>query len=320
MKTQKIINDNLFNLDGMQSFQDSQVVQNDAGIVLSRHLTSVNPNILTAKYPELVFDSLGINVDNTGGYAKQIQTIRLLEQGGFGPEGDNRGIISLAAEDSTVKVSIRETAVRWTQREIQQADIAGINIVDKYMKATVTKFNQELDTSALIGIQDGKSNTNSGLADNTAYTSAVVATSDQFAKLDAKKKYAFIADHITAQHNSVNNTPEYAADKCLLPTSVFNDAANTILNDFSNGSVLAVLIANFPNVTFLQSSKLEAVNSTKRMVLFSSNSDAVAYRLPVPFNLTPIFQMHNDFSTIATYHTAGVEVLEPSSGRIVTGL
>ncbi len=313
MKTQ--INDKWFNLDAMQRFQDSPIPQNDAGILLSRHLTSVNPDILKTKYPDLVFDSLGINIDNKGGYAKRIQTIRLAKQGGFGPEGDNRGIISLAAEDSTVEVSIREASVRWTEREIGEADIAGINIVDEYMSTAVESYNQEIDTSALIGIS--KSNNTSGLA--TAYTNTPLV-GDKFADLDAKKQYALIADNITTQHNGVNNTSAYMANKCLLPTSVFNTAANTILNDFSNGSVLNVLRANFPTVDFLQSPKLEDVVGKKRMVIFSNNPNAVAYRLPKPFTLTPIVQVHNDFSTVATYHTAGVEVLELSSGIIVTGL
>ncbi len=316
MKTQ--INDKWFNLDAMQRFQDSPIPQVDAGILLSRHLTSVNPDILKTKYPDLVFDSLGIVVDNKGGYARQIQTLRLSKQGGFGPEGDNRGIISLSAEDSTVEVSIREASVRWTEREIGEADIAGINIVDEYMSTAVESYNQEIDTSALIGIS--KSNNTSGLA--TAYLNSAAGTA--FADLDAKKQYALIADNITTQHNTVNNTSAYMANKCILPTSVFNTAANTILNDFSNGSVLNVLRANFPTVDFLQSPKLESVGSgasaSKRMVIFSNNPNAVAYRLPKPFTLTPIVQIHTDFSTVATYHTAGVEVLEPSSGRIVTGL
>ncbi len=312
--------------DGFKAFKSSNRAfqQNDSGILLSRYLTAVTPRVLTVKYPELAFGSLGMAVDNEGGVANAILTRRTKELGGFGGTGDNRGKISLAAENTTIPVSIREAEATWSNIAVQQAAMTNFNLVEAYMKAAVKMFNQDVDTSALVGFDDKENKiTNFGIANNAHYVGA--AATAKFDTLTADEKYDFIADEITAQHNKVNNTAEYMANKCLLPTSVFNDAQRAIRNDLTNGSVLKALRENFPTVDFVHSSKMEKVADstgveTKRMVLFSNHEDAVTFRLPVPFTLTPIEQRLNDFHVIATYHTAGSDILEGTSGRIVTGL
>ena len=45
-----------------------------AGVVLDRYLTQVDPKIFEKLYPDLSFMNSGVTVDNTGGYARRIQS------------------------------------------------------------------------------------------------------------------------------------------------------------------------------------------------------------------------------------------------------
>lgn len=287
---------------------------NDSGILLARHLTAVNPKVLNFKYPDLVFSELGLTLDNTGGYAQRIQTLRLKASGKFGPEGSDRGKINIDAEDTLLKVSVREAVVDWSHRKIKEAELGNYNVVDRSMAAALTVYNQEIDTAALTGVE------NKGLLNNTSYTTT--AASSTFASLTPAQMFSFIADEITAQHTSVNNTTEYSANFCILPISVSNLAERTLLNTYTNQTVLTVLKNTFPSVTFVQTGKADVVGSgnVKVMSLFSNSKEAVAFRIPVPLQFSPVQQQHWDFSTVGKYHQGGLDVLEGKSGRIVTGL
>lgn len=118
----------LYNLDSVQAFIDSGqsagFQDSDSGIVLARNLTAVDPKILEKKYPELAFVNSGIQVDTSGGYARRIQSLRLLEQGSYEDatdESDDKGKISLSAEDSFLKVFVKEAQSTWTDDDIKEA-------------------------------------------------------------------------------------------------------------------------------------------------------------------------------------------------------
>ncbi len=318
----------LFDIPGLKKFSDSasKLKSKDAGILLPRHLTFVSPEVLTVEYPDLVFAQLGMKVDNSGGYARQIQTIRTSGKGGFGPKGDNSGTITLTSEEGTIQVISRNTKMKWDTDEVEEAKIANINIVEKYMTFALERFNDDIDDAALIGlIDEDEGIVTTGLANNAKYITSA-NTTKWSAVGDADAKYDFIADEITAQHNLVNNTNQYKANICLLPTSIFLDIQNTIKNTYSDGSILSVLRKNFQDVTFLHSPKLEQITkagasaASDHIVIFSSKPKSIAYRLPKTFTLSPIAQLGEDFMTTASYRTGGIDILEDSSGRIIMGL
>lgn len=305
-----------FNLDSLNALMsasrtvdNSSVMMKDAGVLLTRHLTMVNPRILEKKYPDLVFDQLGISIDNTGGYATSIQTLRLKAQGKFDERGSGRGKISIEMEDTLIKVFDRDALIEWDYFKMKEAELGNYNIVDRTMAASLLVYNQEIDTSVVTGL-DGFND--QGLTNNTIYETVV---GQVYAGLTAQQKYDLIADNITQQANTVNNTTEYKANICILPTTVYNIAQNTILNTFTNGTVLRVLMANFPDIKFLHSPKAGG-----SMVLLNNSIESVVFRLPVPLLYSPVFQNKFDFSTSAVYRIAGIDILEPDSGLIVTGL
>lgn len=298
-----------FNLDSLNALITTPIEQNDTGILLQRHLTAVNPKVLEKKYPALVFDSLKLYVDNTGGYAQYLQSLRTDVQGEYADKGDARGKVSLTMEDNLMPVRLRETLVEWDKDKVEEAKIGNFNIVDREFAGVLKVYNQEIDTISINGLDDAKR----GLANNIHYVTETAGAA--YLTLTAKQQYDLIADFIVQQHNGVNNTPEYSANICLLPTLIHNSAERRILNEFTNGSVLHVLKQNFPTVEFLHTPKL-----TDTMVIFSNSEDAIAFRIPVPMEFSPIYNKHFNFSTASKYRIGGVDVLEPASGTIVTGL
>lgn len=318
-----------FNLDSINALGTTQLViangytkQSDAGILLQRHLTHINPKVFEKRFPSLVFSKLKLEVDNSGGYTQRIKSLRTVVQGGFGDKGSASGKVTISVEDTDLPVKLRETLVIWDKDGVEEAKIGNFNIVDRSLAGVVQVYNQEIDTVVTVGIDRLGMK---GLSNNSHYET--INSSANFDTLSAVQQYELISDAITQQHNSVNataeeeededknNTSAYAANICLMPLAVFNIAQNERYNEFTDGTVLRVLRKNFPTVRFLQSAKL-----TNDMVIFSNNIESVALRIPVPMEFSPIFNQYFEFSTKAKYRVGGIDILEPSSGLIVSNL
>ena len=124
----------LYDLDRFKAFADSSKAagfkDSSTGVILARNLTAVNPKVFEKKYPELSFVNSGIMVDNTGGYSRRIQSLRVIEQGDFADSSDlnsGKGRISLSAEDSFIKVFPKEAHSLWTDDDVKEADLQNIH-------------------------------------------------------------------------------------------------------------------------------------------------------------------------------------------------
>lgn len=313
---------NLYNLDSFQSFLDSGkksgFADSYAGTVLARNLTAVDPKVFEKKYPELSFVNSGIEANNTGGYAQRIQSLRLLEQGGFKTAGDasgNKGKISLTAEDSFLKVIEREAESNWTDTNVKQADLQGINLVSDYISSHNKIYLREVDEIGYVGI-DSKT----GLLNHAGFTSG--AASNSVENLTAQEMYDEIATLITAQHNGVYNTAEYMANRVDMPVTVYNKYASTMLNT-ANGSstVLRALQDNYPGVTITATFRAESVSGSSVTVAYCNSNEAMVMRIPEPLTIGEIVKKGSfDFHVDSKYRIAGLDVLENTAGRLLTGL
>ena len=313
---------NLYNTASFESFSDSlgQSGFADAfnGTVLSRNLTVVNPKLLEKKYPELTFVNSGITAENTGGFAKRIQSLRLIELGEFkeaGNDSDNGGKISLSAEDSFLKVKERQAETSWTRSEIEEAKMQNINIPSQYISATNRIYLREVDLAGFVGI-----GTQTGLLNDAAFTST--AASGLAGVITAQALYDEISALVNDQFDGVNNTPEYMANMVTMPTGVFNVAQHQMLNTAGGTTtVLAALRANLPGITFNSSQRANVVGGGSVTVAYSTNPDAMVFRLPVPLQIGEVVKTGSfSFKTDYMYRVAGLDVLEGTAGRLLTGL
>lgn len=295
-----------------------------AGTILSRQLTAVNPKIFEKKYPELAFMLCGIEADNIGGYAQVVQSLRLLELGGFTVSGDpsgNKGKVSLSAEDNYIKITGLETSATWTTTEIKQAELNNINLPGRYIEAINKVYQRGVDSIGLLG-GIGLNGATEGLLNYSGFTAT--AAGALLSTLTAQQMYDAYASVITDQRNAVNNTPEYSAVRVITPVRCINILSKTIMNtaNASNINVLNLLKQSFPDVEFFGSFRAEDNgSSTSATVAFSNSPDVMAMRIPIPLTIGEVIRVGSfDFKTDAMYRIGGLDVLESTGGRILTGL
>jgi hypothetical protein len=282
-----------------------------AGLVLERNLTAIDPILFEKKYPELTFVNSGIEADNTGGYARRIQSLRLIEEGGFKTAGDNstnKGKISLSAEDSFLSVIEREAETKWSQSEVKEAELQGINIVSRYLEATNKIYLREIDEIGLVGV-DGKT----GLLNYAGFTST--GASGLFSVATALNMYSDVSGLINAQWASVFNTPGYMADSVTMPVDVMNLLQSTILDSAASpDSVLLALQKNFPQVAFTSSFR-----ATTDMVAYATSRDSMVMRVPQPLQYGEVIKTGSfTYQNESVYRVAGLDVLEDASGYVLT--
>ena len=312
---------NLYNLQSFQGFLDSHRKQGFAdgyaGTVLARNLTQVDPTILERKYPELTFVNSGIQADNSGGYARRIQTLRTRETGQFRTAGDSsseKGKISMAAEEKDLKVISREAESHWDEDDVRESELQGINLPARYVENHNRIYMREVDEIGYLGIEG-----NDGLANYAGVTSN--SASNSVDALTSVEKYEEIAELITGQRNGVNNTPEYAATNVDMPVRVMNDLAASILDTTAGrSSVLAALEGNFPGVRFNASFRLDEP-ATSVTIAYNNSADAMKMRLPVPLTIGEVVRLTSfKFHVESKYRIAGLDLFEPAAVRYLTGL
>jgi len=317
----------IYNLDAFQDFLGSAskagFKDSYAGVVLARNLTAVDPKIFEKKYPELTFINSGITADNSGGYVARIQSLRLIDQGEFSVNGDkdgNKGKISLNAEDNFLAVKSLEGQSEWTESDVKTAELQNINLPSRFVETHNKVYLRTIDKVGLVGYSDTK-----GLLNTTDFTATsaggVVST------LTAIEMYEGVSELIEAQNNAVNNTAEYKANRVLMPTRVYNKLNVTMLNT-ANGSstVLKALRDNFPEITFTSTFRADtAANggdlSASATVAYNNSSDAMVMRIPVPLQIGKIVQISSFRHHVESMaRVGGLDILEKTAGRILTGL
>lgn len=96
--------------------------------------------------------------------------LRVIDLGGFTTSGDasgNKGRISLMAEDSFLKVIVREADSVWTDDEIKEAELQNINLVQRYVQAHNSAYMREIDRIGLLG---GVAGIGTGLLNHAGFT------------------------------------------------------------------------------------------------------------------------------------------------------
>lgn len=320
---------NAYNLASFDRFCDSATAPGftDAysGVVLARNLTAVDPRVFEKKFPELAFVNSGVEADNSGGYARRIQSLRLQALGGFTTAGDasaNKGKISLAGEDSFLNVVERESHSVWTDSEIREAELQNINLPQRYIQYHNMIYMREVDQIGLVGVSDGP---DTGLLNTSLFTSG--SATDTVENLTAQQMYDEVSTLIQDQRNGVNNTPEYSADRVVMPTRVMNRYQATMLNT-ANGSssVLKALQDNYPDVQFIASFRGDTIANggelaTSATVAYSTNRESMVMRIPQALTIGEVVKTNSfDFRVDSKYRIAGLDILETTAGRILTGL
>lgn len=319
MRLNQIIDQNAF-----KAFKDSAknhagFTDSDGGVILARNLEYVDPTIFERKYPDLAFMSANVPADNSGGYARKLTSLRVEETGSFseaGNKSDNKGKISLSAEDSSITVKEYSAESDWSDSQVQEANLQNINLPARFVAAHTKIYMREIDEAGLVGLGGGQGVLN--------YSGFALDTADQtLADASAQQMYDTFAALIDDQRNAVNNTPEYSADVVVTSTDAINRLGRTMMNT-ANGfaTVLAALQANF-SVRFLGSFRAKDIgaSTTDVAVALSTSREVSAMRIPVPLKIGEVIKIGSfNFHVDSLYRIGGMDFLENAGGRRLQGL
>lgn len=283
----------------------------DNGVVLGRSLVTVDPTVFEKKYAGLNFLNNGIAVSNIGTDMNTIESIRISDIGGFdqGHGNDrNGGVISIAGENSQINVVYEDATSNWNDREARQASVQGFSYIDRLVQAHSKLYQRRIDEIGLTG-----NGTNSGVLNYTGFTST--GATGVFTGLTAIQMYNDVKGFLNAQFDAVFNTEEYMSSQVAMPVSVFNLLQGTLLDstNASNVTVLEKLRGTFPSVNFYATSK-----ATTDMVAYSTNADAMTFRIPNPLTLSEITKNGFNFNVQSYFGVAGCDFLEDSAGYVLT--
>lgn len=319
LESLKKFSDEMPSVIGGVKFHDGRTFKDAyAGTVLERNLTQVDPTVFEKKYPELTFFNLGISSDNSGGYAKRIQSLRVLEHGEFSVSGDrtsNKGKISISGEDNDILVIEKQAFAEWTDTDVQTASLQNYSLTGRLMSAIDKQYKREIDTIGFVG-----QGTNLGLLNNTDFAST--GAGGAIGTLTPQDMYDEVCALIIDQHNAVSNTPEYMADTVVFPIDVLNTLQKTMLDTASTpASVLSALQFNFAGVSFTSSVRCNDVGGSSVSCAIKASDDTMKFRLPAPLTVGEIIKKSSfNWMVDAKYRVAGLDILESTAGRLLTGL
>lgn len=314
---------NVFNLESLARLQKSGdkagFKDAAAGVVLERQLVAIDPKIYEKKFSGLAFMSSGIEMDNTGGYANKIESLRTEIQGDHAlasDQSEESGKITIFGEASDIQVVEKLGHSVWTDSQIKQAELAGRNLPQLFIAGHNELYQRAMDYSGYLGT---KGTAGKGLLNNSLFASSVAPQAA--VDMTGQELYDAISGLVVDQHNEVIDIPEYMASRVDMAVSVFNLANKVILNsNASTKTVLASLRENHPEVMFRKTAKAEDVAGNKVAVAYSVDPQAMVFRNPVPLEFSEVDVRGFTFKVDSKYRIAGLDILEPKAGRILTGL
>ena len=312
-----------------QSFVDKaafakSAFKDEGGIILARNLEHVSTEVFNQEYAGQTFLNQGITVNNEGGFSTSITKLKMAVNGSFkeaGTTSNTNGKISLSGESDTMRSYLFDGESDWTEIQLKQSELEGVNLVSRYFEGHSELYSQKIDEVGYLGVKgDDGSQKTFGLLNYPFESSAADDTAEA---LTGENLYKAIAGIITAQWNGVLNVETFKANHVTMPDTVYNTLSLKILN--SNGSEMTVLKAlqtNFTGITFGSTVKARdaGASGASVVVAFSTNRRAMQMRIPVPFNISSVDQRGFKYYVESYFGIAGLDVIESTAGRILTGL
>jgi hypothetical protein len=327
MSTKKDPMKRVKSLFDLQSFEDKAAYakanfRDAGGIILARNLEHVSSEIFTQEYPGLTFLNSGVIVNNEGGFATSVKKLKLSVAGGFkesGTDTNTTGKITLTGEDDSIPAFTLEGESNWSEVELKQAELQNINLPSRYFEGHAELYNRKIDELGYLGQTrtDGTQKT-LGLL-NFGFTSSASAATASASTGEAL--YQELADLITDQWGGVLNVETFKADRIAISDEVYNICAKKILN--TAGGIVTVLKAietNFPSVSFVTTVKARNVGGASKTTAYSSNRRSMQMRIPVPLNVSSVDQRGFKYYVESYFGVAGLDVIESTAGRHLTGL
>jgi hypothetical protein len=310
--------DKLYDLNSFDIAKNYFATQDSAGgTILARNLEHISSEIFKQRIAGLTFlTGAGITINNEGGYADAIKKLKESIQGDFADAGqmtDSQGKISLGVEDDTIPVYYKEAMSSWSDLELQKASLQNRNLPAAMIAAHDEKYKQTIDKLGYLG----NGTKTEGLLNFSGF--AIGSASGAFSTLTGQQMFDEVAELITDQRSAVFNDEVFSCDRAVVHQDTYNLMSKTYLNTAGGLTTVREALERTMNISFVITNKAE-ISSVKRIVVYSSQRQAMQMRIPVPLKLYNQFTQGSRHSIESMFGVAGLDIIENASGRILTGV
>lgn len=310
--------DKIYDLKSFDTAKEYFKAQDSAGgTILARNLEHISSEIFKQRIAGLSFlTGTGIDVNNEGGYAKNITKLKESVQGDFRDAGDNtntNGKISIGVEDDTIPVYFKDASSEWSEIDLQRASLENRNLVASFIAGHDQKYKENIDAIGYLG----NGTRTKGLLNYAGFTST--SASKTFGASTADEMYATVRDAVNTQRGAVLNDEVFSCDKIAIHPASYNILNGTFINTAGGLTTVRQAIETTLNVQFVITPKA-LISGVYRIVAYSSNRQNVQLRIPIPLMISNQFSQGFKHYIESMFGVAGVDFLENSGGYIVSGV
>lgn len=277
------------------SFRDAQ-----QGAIARESLMATTKGLHVYMPSKMTLLNLGIGVDNTGGYANKIKSLRLTGTGGFvevGTSSTTQGRIGIASDTSEILVKGYEAESLYSDTEIGQAQLENRNLYSELIGVHQRKYIETID--------------------ELGYKTLVEASSFDTQNVNKKWKdmtdeevYKLLKDGIVAQHSNVSDA--YYADTIVLDPTGYTRVHTSDYKADSELTIAQKIIRDF-GIKFQVSFRLKGETSSTGLILNTRN-ESLMIRIPQRLKISKVYNLGSKHGFDSGFRVAGVDILEEGSG------
>ena len=244
--------------------------------------------------------NLGIGVDNSGGYANKIRSLRMVGTGGFveaGTSSTTQGRIGIDGDYSELLVKGYEAESLYSDTEIGQAQMEKRNLYKELVGVHQRKYIETVDA---LGYQ------------------TLIKTKD-FDKQDVGKSwdsmtdeevYKLLKDGVVAQRSNVSDA--YYADTIVLDPKGYTRVHSS---DYKANTDLTIAekLKRDLGVKFQVSFRLKGKTKSTVLIL-NTGAESLMIRIPQRLKISKVYNLGSKHGFDSGFRVAGVDVLEEGSG------
>lgn len=310
--------DKLYDLQSFDSAKNYFATQDSAGgSILARNLEHISSEIFKQRVAGLSFlTGTGITINNEGGYADAIKKLKESISGDFADAGqmtDSQGKISLGTEDDTIAVFYKEASSSWSDLELEKSALQNRNLPASMVAAHDQKYKENIDRLGYLG----NGTKTDGLLNYSGFTSG--SATGAFSTLSGQEMYDEVAELIASQRSAVLNDEVFSANMVAVHQDTFNLLSKTYLNTAGGMTTVKMALEITMNINFVITNKAD-ISGTKRIVAYSNNRESMQFRIPVPLKIYNQVTLGSKHTIESIYGCAGLDVIENTSGKILTGV
>ena len=274
------------------------------GAISPQALTVIGKEIFQYMPPKATYLSLGLNIDNSGGVANFITSLRTRAEGEYketGNKSDTHGVIGITGEESPIRVKGYMAGSSFSDIDIAQAKLEGRNLLGELYQAHGLKYFEKVDELGFKGLFDS-----------------------DYDRKDSTKEWRDMTDTelLTFTYNLLQEQREgknanFWADLLVVSPELETKLRTTDYSGYKEGTIAQKIESTF-NIRVKSTYRASTAGTGDKEVMLAlcSARGSVSSRIPQPLKLSPTHKRGFSNYFEGTFRCAGSDILDLSGGLI----